>query len=158
MSEIDKEWKRIVQSLGVLGFDPHCDAIRQPVHNGQRIWYYRDGQVRRVARTRDYQDRWQSSHTTTFDSAKESLQATDEFEVIDKTVFNAVRSHLDIREKNVNDGLVWGVVIHHGNRLRDGDVPWQKSFTYVPGVGEAKAREFVKGLHGFPGLTGENDG
>jgi len=156
-SSIGREWKRIVQGLGVLGFDPYCDAIRQQLHDGQRIWYYHDGQVRRVERTRNYQDRWQSGHATTPDSAKEALQSTDEFEVIDKTLFNAVRSHMNLSGKNLNDGLVWGVVIHHRNQLRDGDVPWQKSFTYVPGVGESKAREFVNGLHGFSGLTKDDD-
>jgi len=146
-------WKNAVSSVGVLGFDPYCDAIRQPLHNGQRIWYLRDGQVRRVARTRNYQDRWKKSHATTPEDAKETLQAADDFEVIDKTIFNAVRSHMDIADKNVNDGLVWGVVIHHGKRLRNGDVPWQQAFTYVPGVGEQTASEFVNGLHGFPGTT-----
>jgi hypothetical protein len=151
MSDTAGRWKQTVQDLGVIGFDPYCDAIRQPLHDGIRIWYYRDDTVRWVSRTRTGQDRWTSPANSTPEDAKQTLEAADEFEIIDKRVFNAAQSWIDHKEESVHDGIIWGVVIHHGHLLREGDVPRPRSFTYIPGVGEKTARKLRRGLYQFPG-------
>lgn len=147
------QWQKVAADLGVIGFDPYCDAIRQSVHDGVRIWYYRDDGVRWVQRSRRGQDRWGAAADATPEDAKRTLEAADEFEIIDKRVFNAVQSHLEISDESVHDGIVWGVVMHHGAQLRKGNVPRGKSFKYVPGVGDKTARKLRRGLYQFPGIT-----
>lgn len=159
MADTDGLWRKTAEGIGILGFDPHCDAIKQSLQDGVRIWYYRDGSVRWVERSRTGQDRWTAAADATPEDAKRALEAAEEFEIIDKRVFNAVQSHLELSGESVHDGIVWGVVQHHGTRLREGDVPRASSFTYVPGVGKRTASKLRRGLYQFAGITGtRNDG
>jgi len=159
MSDTVDRWRKTAEDLGIIGFDPYCDAIRQPVHDGVRIWYYRHDRVRWVQRSRRGQDRWGAAADATPKDAKRTLEAAEEFEIIDKRVFNAVQSHLELSGESVHDGIVWGVVMHHGDRLRQGDVPRGGSFKYIPGVGNKTAGKLRRGLYQFPGTTdGRDDG
>lgn len=153
MNEMAERWGETTEGLGVIGFNPICDAIRQPMHDGVRIWYYRDGRVRWVQRSRRGQDRWGAASDGTPSDAKRTLEAADGLEIIDKRVFNAVQSHLELSGESVHDGIVWGVVMHYGHNLREGDVPRGRSLKHIPGVGDETANKLRRGLYQFPGLT-----
>lgn len=157
--EIENQWKSVAQDQSILGFNPHTDAIRQSLHNGIRIWYYRNDQLRWVSRTNGYQDRWRSPTTTTTEDAANTLSAAEEIEVIDKTLFNNLASHVDLSRESVHDGLMWGLVFHHGRSLRKGDVPYGNQLQYVPGIGESTASSILRALSGYEGIEGgEEDG
>lgn len=135
----------VAQGMGVLGLNPHTDAIRQPMHGGMRIWYYRDGEIRTVSRTSSCQTRWNSDRITDSDEMVQTLTAADEFEVIDVQQFNWLASALD-GVNHAHDGLCWGLVIHFEYQLSDGDIPSIRRLQAVPGIGNTLSSKIGEAL------------
>lgn len=144
---LDERLPRVLVDVGIIGFDPYLDAVRQPLHDGVRIHYLRDDELRWVQRTRSYSDRWESPSTQSVDSLQSTLEAVDEFEIIDQRMFNLLTSG---PLEDVHDGLVWGVVMIFGPQLKRGDIPVGSTLQSVPGVGEKRARQIRRGLASYP--------
>lgn len=153
----EEEIVEAAAEAGVIGFGPHRDAIRYTTSEGIRIYYLRDDEIRWVERVERPRRRWLAPASTDGDRLKAVLDAVDEFEVIDKTLHNALVSG-PFRDKAVHEGIAWAVAIRYRRQLRRGDFPWSKTYESIPGVGPSTAREISAGLAAYeeaPAFGGE---
>lgn len=151
-------YQQAVAELGVVGFNPHTDALRHPIPGGIRIHYYREGEVRWVARETVFSsDRWQSPATETPQGLKRALTAADEFAVIDKRTHNRLMSGPLSDIDGVHDGIGWGIVPLFGWKIERGRIPNSVSLTAVPGVGDVLAGRIHDRLYNYPSFEGESD-
>lgn len=140
--QVRKEFREASRSLGIVGLNPALDAIMQPLYNGVRIYYCRDEEIKRVARTTDHSDRWQSPVSTSADRMKETLEAADEFDVIDKTTVNYLASGPLSDVRGIHEGHMWGIALMFGDRV-ESDRLTDRQLTAVPGIGETLARRAI---------------
>lgn len=134
------------EEIGILGFNPLTDAVKQQMWDGIRIWYGWNGELRWVARTRSHQHRWESPVTTSTEDAVRVFDAADELEVINKTTFNRLASGAVGATSGVHQGICWGVALTCGRRIDHGERVSSRTLQAVPGVGEKLSRRIASNI------------
>lgn len=145
----DEELVETMAELGVVGFNPYCDAVRQPLSGGPRIWYYRDDEIKWVQRTTHPQRRWESPAIVDAEAVKKTLTAAESFDIIDKRLHNTLVSGPLKDASGAHEGIAWGVALLFGHDLRNGRRPSAHSLKAVPGVGDRIASEISNGLYAY---------
>jgi hypothetical protein len=138
------------QQVGILGFNTATDALRDT--DIGRTYYVDDREIRWVSPPgATYQDVWGSS--TTMDPEKfvsAFADSPEQLEVIDRRVFNYLRSGPLKEVSRAHDGIAWGIAIMCGRKIKRDARIYGRTLEAVPGVGPKLSSQIVSNLGSYP--------
>jgi hypothetical protein len=136
-------------STGIVGFNPVTDAMRD-TRNG-RIHYVEDNEIKWTSPPGRVQRAWRAPGTMKPERFKEVFTDVDNsnVEIIDKTVFNALRDGPLKDITHAHDGLAWGITTLCRYKLEDGEKPHWNTLQAVAGIGETLTEKILSNFDQF---------
>lgn len=147
---IEAAYREAIHRLGVLGFNPHTDAIDQRAQTAT-VHYFHDGEIWWARKEAWGRDVWLSpSPIHTAGDLYERLTAASDYRVIDKRVFNWLISGPLAEVDGVHGGLCWGIVRLFERDIKNGNDLRYRQLKCIGGIGDKLGKRIARKLHEYP--------